>query len=111
MQSIQPARHVEPFFHFTANGDDFEDALRNAVRENEVSMDHLHDTIRVCIDSLRSDGMQCEAALLTMKAFVKESCLKHRRRGSTEMVHSDLLMDQVVRWCISDFYEDANSRA
>lgn len=106
MQSIQPARYEEPFFHLAANGDDFEDALRDAARENKISMDHLHDTVRVCIDSLRDDGMQCEGAIITMKAFVRESCLKHRKRGSTEMLHSDLLMDQVVKWCISDFYAE-----
>src|SRR3954469_4887805 len=106
MQPIQPARHEEPFFNLTTNGDDFEEALRYAARANQTSMDHLHDTIRVCIESLRDDGMQCEAALLTMKSFVKEVCLKHRRRGSNEMLHSDVLMDQVVRWCIADFFEE-----
>ena len=67
-------------------------------------MDQLHLSIRHCMASLRGDGMQCEAALLTMKAFVRDVCLKHKRRGSSEMLHSDYLMDQVVRWCISEYY-------
>ena len=107
MQSIQHARKEEPFFQLTATGDDFEDALRNAVRTNSHSMNELHDSISRCMVSLRADGMQCEAALLTMKAFIRELGLKHKRTGSEEFFHTDMLMDQIVRWCISDFYADA----
>ena len=106
MQSIQRARKEEPFFHQIETGNDFENALRHATRANTRSMDQLHDSIRNCMTSLRRDGMECEAALLTMKAFIKELGLKHKRLGSTEMEHSDMLMDQIVRWCIGDFYKD-----
>ena len=104
MLLLQPARYEEPFFLLTATGDDFENALINAVRVNARSMQDLHESIGICMDSLRSDGMQCEAALLTMKAFVKDACAKHKKRGSRDMLHSDVLMDQIVTWCISDFY-------
>ena len=106
MQDIQRARKEEPFFHLAATGDNFEDALRHAVRANSRSMNALHDSIGKCMVSLRSDGMECEAALLTMKAFIRDLALKHQRVGSEEMVHTDMLMDQIVRWCISDFYAD-----
>jgi len=104
MQQIQTARHEEPFFNLAATGEDFENALKNAVRENAESMLELKLAIRACMASLRSDGMQCEQALLTMKAFVKDSARRHKRRGSREMVNSDLFMEQVVQWCISEFY-------
>jgi hypothetical protein len=106
MQQTQPARHEEPFFDLTATGEEFESALRNAVRENALSMRELRASIRNCMTSLRADGMQCEQAILTMKAFVRDACVKHRRRGSREMLHSDLLMEQVVGWCIAEFYAD-----
>lgn len=106
MLPVQPARHEEPFFHLASTGDDFEIALRQAARANARSMDQLHVSVRNCMYSLRRDGMQCEAALLTMKSFVKEVCLKHKRRGSPEMLHSDMLMEQIVRWCISDYYAE-----
>ena len=106
MQRTLPARHEEPFFQHPSTGTDFEEALRLAVRANARSMEQLHATIRRCMDSLRRDGMQCEAALLTMKAFVRDVGLKHKRRGSSDMLHSDYLMDQVVRWCISAYYAD-----
>jgi hypothetical protein len=104
MQQTQAARHEEPFFNLTATGDDFENALKNAVRENARSMVALQLAIRACMASLKADGMQCEQALLTMKAFVKDACGRHKRRGSREMMHSDIFMEQVVHWCISEFY-------
>ena len=106
MQQTQSARHEEPFFQVTATGDEFESALKNAARENMRSMNELQASIHNCVVSLRDDGMQCEQALLTMKAFVKELAGKHRRRGSFEMQHTDILMEQVVTWCISEFYAE-----
>ncbi len=106
MQNAQPARKEEPFFLLAATGNDFEEALKYAVRANVASMNNLHVTIGKCMQSLRDDGMECEAALLTMKAFMRELNLKHKRIGSSEMMHSEHLMDQIVRWCISDFYVD-----
>ena len=107
MPNIQRARKEEPFFLHPATADEFEQALRNAVRANARSMNDLHDTIGRCMKSLRGDGMECEAALLTMKAFIRELGLKHKRNGSSEAPHSDLLMEQIVRWCIADFYSEA----
>lgn len=106
MQNTHRARKEEPFFQLTATGDDFEDALRNAVRTNSRSMNELHDSISKCMISLRSDGMECESALLTMKAFIRELGVKQKRNGSEEFFHTDMLMDQIVRWCISDFYSN-----
>ena len=109
MESTQRARKEEPFFQLTSTGDNFEDALRNAVRTNAGSMNELHASISKCMVSLRSDGMECEAALLTMKAFIRELGVKHKRTGSEEFFQTEMLMDQIVRWCISDFYADPSS--
>ena len=104
---MEPARKQEPFFDLAITGDDFENALRNAVRANAKSMNDLHVTIGKCMTSLRADGMECEAALLTMKAFIRELGLKHKHVGSSDMVHAEHLMEQIVRWCIADFYIDS----
>jgi hypothetical protein len=104
MLDKQSARHEEPFFELTATGDVFEAALRNAVRTNAVSMKNLHCSITKCVVSLRDEGMQCEAVLLTMKAFIRDLAARHARNSLTGIVHPDTLMDQIVRWCISDYY-------
>ncbi len=67
-------------------------------------MDDLHDAVKVCVASLRAEGMQCEAALLTMKACVRHIGSKHGTAGLAEILYSDLLMEQIVRWSISEFY-------
>ena len=65
MQQTQPARYAEPFFSVTATGDAFENALRDALPENNRSMHVLQLSIRNCVASLRDDDqMQCEQALL-----------------------------------------------
>jgi hypothetical protein len=106
MQHIQLARKAEPFFQPTAVGEDFENALRLAERADAVSMKALHAAISNCVASLKSDGMECEAALLTMKAFMRELGIKHKRSGSLELVNKEIMMDQIVRWCIADFYRE-----
>jgi hypothetical protein len=101
----QPARHDEPFFDQDATARDFEDALRRAVRVNADSMDDLHAAIRNCVAALRTDGMNCEAALLTMKACVRHYGRKHRPEGSVDSLYSGFIMDQIVTWSIADYYE------
>lgn len=104
MSFTEQARSEEPFFREKADADGLEDALRNAVRLNKLSMDNLRDAIRTCVGALRADGMQCEAALLTMKACVRHMARKHAGSGMPEILYSDPLMDQVVRWSIAEFY-------
>jgi hypothetical protein len=100
------ARQEDPFFNLTSTGDEFESALKRSVRENARSMGDLRVSIRNCMISLRADGMQCEQAILTMKAFVRDSCLRHKRRGSREMLHCEMLMEQIVGWCITEYYTE-----
>ena len=104
MQTSEPARYTAPFFLQVKTGDDLADALRLAVRQNEVSMNDLHEAITRCIVSLRDEGMQCEAALLTMKACVRHCARNHQKSGEHSGEYSDILMEQITRWCIADFF-------
>jgi hypothetical protein len=106
MPQTQPARNEEPFFNLTETGDEFETALRSAVQNNARSMSELRDAIRNCMVSLREDGMQCEQALLTMKAFVRDATIRHKRGGSRVLHPSERLMEQVIGWCIAEYYAD-----
>jgi len=104
MQRTEPARHEQPFFHRAETASDFEEALRHATRVNARSMDDLHEEIKSCVRSLRAERMTCKATLLTMKACVRHLGLKHASVGVSEILYSDLLMDQIVRWSIKEFY-------
>ena len=104
MSFTELARAEEPFFRENADGVELEDALKNAVRFNKKSMNALHDAIRTCVGGLRADGMQCEAALLTMKACVRHLARKHAGEGAPAFLYSDPMMEQIVRWSIAEFY-------
>lgn len=105
MSTPLSARTEEPFFSHPHTGEDLELALVAAVREHPRSMDQLHAAATNCVDSLRRDGMHCEAALLTMKAFVRDAARRHKHRGSPDLMHVERLMEQVVTWCIADYYD------
>jgi hypothetical protein len=104
MHKIEPARHEAPFFHEVTTGDDFETALTHAARQNTQSMDALHQAIKACVLGLRAEGMQCEAAMLTIKSCVRHIARKHSIDGMYNVAGSDLLMEQIVRWTITEFY-------
>lgn len=104
MQITQPSRTEEPFFQLESTSSGFEDALRHAVRANAKSMDDLHRAIALCVIGLRAEGMECEAALLTMKACVRHLARKHTLIGAPDVLYGGLLMDQIVRWSIVEFY-------
>ena len=103
MQKQEPARREQPFFHHAQTGDDFETALRFAASQNATSMKNLHDAIKNCVRNLRSEGMECESALLTIKACVKHTLGKLDHDG-LHPARSEFVMDQIVRWSISEFF-------
>jgi hypothetical protein len=106
MQKTEPARHEEPFFHESDDAEGFESALQHAARQNARSMDDLHHAIRACVTGLRADGMQCEAAIVTIKSCVKHIARKHYVETAYNIAGSDLLMEQIVRWSIVEYYRD-----
>jgi hypothetical protein len=52
-------------------------------------MNTLHEAITNCVAGLRADGMQCEAALLTMKACVRHMVRNHSGADMPEILYSD----------------------
>ena len=102
-----PARLKEPFL-FTVPADDaFVDALSHAARDNVKSMVNLHDAVTVCVAALKAEGMLCEAALITMKAYTRYIAYLHREPGMDRSVWSaDLLVDEIARWSIVEYYKE-----
>ena len=103
---MHPARLKEPFL-FTQSADDaFVDALANAARDNAKTMVALRDAVTDCVVALREEGMQCEAAMLTMKAYTRHTAYIHRAVGSDASIWSaDLLVSEIARWSIIEFYK------
>lgn len=107
MQQLHPARLKEPFLFPQAAADQFDDALANAASDNVNSMIALHEAVASCVYALKAEGMFCEAALITIKAYVKNAA--SIQRGSNpdgDLWATDLLMEKIARWAIRDFYKE-----
>lgn len=106
MPQLHPARVKEPFLFSQSAADIFDDALFNAVRENEKSMTALHAAVTGCVNDLRNEGMLCEAALLTMKAYTRHIANEQKGRSSEgQQWATEFVVEQIVRWAIVDFYD------
>lgn len=105
MPQLHPARVKEPFLFSQTDADVFDDALFNAVRDNEKSMRALHAAVTTCVNALRTEGMLCEAALLTMKAYTRHISHEQRDRADVQVWATDYLIEQIARWSIIDFYD------
>jgi hypothetical protein len=101
-----PARLKEPFLFTQPTDHAFVDALAHAARDNTKSMVALHEAVAECVAALKAEGMECEAAMLTMKAYTRHTAFIHRESGSDASIWSaDLLVSEIARWSIMEFYK------
>ena len=107
MQQLHPARLKEPFLFPQITSDQFDEALANAASDNIDSMIHLHAAVAACVYALKSEGMLCEAALITIKAYVRHAASVQRGRNPDgDIWASELLMEKIARWSITEFYKE-----
>ena len=104
---LHPARLKEPFLFPQITSDRFDEALANAASDNVDSMVDLHAAVAGCVYARKAGGMLCEAALITIKAYVRHAA--SLQRGSNpdgDIWAADLLMEKIARWSISEFYKE-----
>jgi hypothetical protein len=107
MQQVHPARLKAPFLFPQAAADQFDDALANAATDNVNSMVALHAAVASCVYALKAEGMLCEAALITIKAYVKNAAsIQRGRNPEGDLWATDLLMENIARWSITEFYKE-----
>lgn len=102
-----PANLVSPFSLTLPVSARVGEALESVVHSHAKSMRELQLALAACVDELRAQGMQPESALLTMKAFVRQASKSHPppgRRATHDA--ADLLMDQIVTWCIKAYFQE-----
>ena len=77
-------------------------AVVEAARRYEETQTALFHAISDCVRDLRQQGMTPEAMVITMKAFIRHSVLNDpAQRGTVARP----LMDQVIEWCIHEYYK------
>ena len=109
---MQPAKqHItqtQPYTLPSEASRQFGTALRDAVRESLETMQELRQCLRPCVDFLRESGVGPVQMILTIKASTKESALRNHARGDEfALANANLLMEQIVKWAIVEYYRNA----
>jgi hypothetical protein len=105
---MQPVKQTVPYPLPTETSNQFGTALHDAVRGSIASMQELHDCLTPCVDFLRDAGVGPVQMILSIKACAKESALRNHALGDEFAVaNANLLMEQIVKWAIAEYYKDA----
>ena len=107
---MQPETETEtvPYPLPSAASRQFETALRDALRGSIQSMHELRECLKPCVAYLRESGVGPVQMILTIKATARESALKNHALGNEFAVaNANLLMEQVVKWAILEYYRNA----
>jgi hypothetical protein len=104
----QPVKQTQPFPLPSETSRQFGTALHDAVRGSLETMQELHECLKPCVAFLRDSGVGPAQMILTIKASAKESALRNHALGDELAVaNASLLMDQIVKWAIVEYYSDA----
>jgi hypothetical protein len=79
-------------------------ALVEATRRHDRSLIELRKALRSCVWSLRDQQMTAENTILTMKALLRDSAARQSNPRSGHPVALDHWMDDLVTWCIEDYF-------
>jgi len=87
----------------------FDVALHDAVTTSIKSMTVLHDAVNDCVRSLRGGNVDPVQMILAMKACALDSAGRyHSANDAFPISNVDMLMDQIVRWSIAEYYNNAS---
>lgn len=104
----QPQKKTEPYPLPSEASRQFGTALQDAVRDSVETMHELRDCLEPCVAFLRDAGVGPVQMILTIKASAKESALRNHALGDEFAVaNANLLMEQIVKWAISEYYKNA----
>lgn len=105
---MQPLQQTLPYPLPKETSHQFGTALHDAVRDSIASMVELHECLTPCVEYLREAGVGPVQMILTIKACAKESALRNHALGDEFAVaNAHLLMDQIVKWAIVEYYNNA----
>jgi len=87
----------------------FDVALHDAITTSIESMADLHEAVIDCVRSLRAAGIGPVQMILAMKACTLDSGGRyHPEHDEYPATNVDLLIDQIVRWSIAEYYNNAS---
>jgi hypothetical protein len=107
---MQPETEAElvPYPLPSAASRQFETALLDALRGSIQSMQELRECVKPCVAYLRESGVGPVQMILTIKASARESAFRNHAVGNQFAVaNANLLLEQVVKWAILEYYRNA----
>jgi hypothetical protein len=108
MPELRSQTQTQPSFIPDETARLFHVALHDVVRDSAVSMAKLRDCVKACVRSLRDSEVGPAQMIITMKACAKQSARRYPVFLSEhELTNADFLMEQIVRWSIVEYYNDA----
>ena len=104
----QPAKQTLPYPLPAQASREFGTALHDTVRDSIESMQELRQCLKPCVDFLRESGVGPVQMILTIKASAKESAARNHALGDEFAVaNASMLMEQIVKWAIVEYYRNA----
>lgn len=82
----------------------FETAL-TASRRTTEAVENLHGAVIACVTHLKTIGMEPEAVLVTMRAYLRHALQNHLLSSPHDPIfESSWLSEQVGKWTIEAYY-------
>jgi hypothetical protein len=104
----QPLRQTLPHPLPNEASSQFGTALHDAVKGSIETMQQLRECLNACVAFLRDSGVGPVQMILTIKAAARESALRNHALGDEFAVaNANLLMEQIVKWAIVEYYRNA----
>lgn len=108
MPEMRSQTQAQPSFIPDETARLFHVALHDVVRTSAVSMAELRECVAGCVRSLRNSGIGPAQMIITMKACARDSARRYPVVLSEhELTNADFLMEQIVKWSIIEYYNDA----
>jgi hypothetical protein len=101
----KPSPFRSPPFPFERDtGSAFETALSASERTTEA-IENLRGAVIACVNHLKTIGMEPEAVLVTMRAYLRHTLHNHLLAPAHDTIfESSWLSEQVARWSIEAYY-------
>ena len=101
----KPSPFRSPPFPFEPETESaFENALGASQRTTDA-IEHLRGAVIACVKHLKTIGMEPEAVLVTMRAYLKYTLQNHLSApGELPIFDTSWLSEQVAKWSIEAYY-------
>lgn len=108
MPELQPASETLPYPMPSETSRQLGVALQDTVRSSVKSMTELNERVNACVGFLKTSDVGPAQMIVTIKACAREGAVRNHALGEEFAVeNADLLMEQIVKWAIVEYYRMA----